>query len=751
MSAVLAAAALLLTCPPADSGSAAVEGRVLDATARAPVAHAAVEVRGEDALRRARTDRGGTYRVRGLPAGWLTVTVRRQGYRTSSVRVRVERGQCMAVDFTVELDPVEMPVLRVGGLPSRRRVGGEGRDDVGELATAIGPGVPAMEALRSTPLGGAGVGRAVRRSVRPQPADPSVLYLRGTTAPLKQIILDGAPVQTPFHLSGLLSSRPPGVVDSSTLRSGGPSPRFGGGLLYTLDLRTRSPGDRESRHGGSADLLGATGRASGPLGAGSYLASVRTLHPGRRIQGGRSLEGRRYSDGLLRVTAGGEEGLRVSATGFRNRASTPLAADGSEEEAAVWGNAAGSLRLATGSRAAGWRATVAASRYRTELPLTDAGAEAVEAGVDAERGVVRYEDRRGGLEWSAGVAVRRTSQRLRPVGGDPSTLGGERGTAHRLGGFVGARWHLSDRLSTRTGLRTEYFSADESVRPAPRVAATLRLSPETTLRLSAGRVHQLMAGWSGEGAAVPGPADVGAAARAPFPRVAGASRLELELEHADRGGLRLGAEAHFRRLDGVSAAALIDTIGPAAAGAFEPMALETDAGGLYSSGLDAWGGWRGPDLRVWANYSLTWLWGAPGGSGVSSRFAARQVLSGGADVALPAGFGARGTLSGSWGLPMTPLPVTRPDGAGGPAAAGSEPGRPREGGPSPYVRLDLRVERSFSTGLFGTRLQLAPYAKLINALDRDDALFHRLPAAGGGLQAVNPVPVLPVVGIEWSG
>ena len=756
MSAVLAAAALLVPCTAADSGTAEIRGRVRDATAREAVARAVVEVRGDGTLRRTRTDRSGRYRIRGLPAGWLAVSVRHQGYRESRVRVRVSAGQCLDVDFTVELDPVRMPALRVEGLPAGQKVeapevgGGE------PLAGAVGPGAPALEALRATPLGGSGLGAAVRRTIRPEPADPSVLYLRGTTAPFKQVLLDGAPVQTPFHLAGLLASHPRGVLGSSQLRSGGPSPRFGSGLLYTLDLRTRAPSD-ETRASGSVDLLGASARASGPLGGGAYLASGRTLHPGRELGGGRSLETRRYSDGLVRLSTGGKRGLRGSVTGFWNRASTPLAAEEGDPMEAVWGNAAGSVRLRTGSRTEGWRATLAASRYRSELPLRDStGTEAgqeVSASVGEQRVVIRRRHGRDDLRWNVGAAFRRKGQRLGVPAGAASGVGPGSGAARRIGGFASARWHLSSEVSLRGGLRTDHFSPDGSVRVAPRAAAILRVGPETSVRLSAGRVHQLLAGWRRVDGAVD---DVsgGPVSPVPEPRVAGADRLELRLEHRGGHGLRLGGEGHFRRIEGVSATALFDTVRVDSVGVFQPMDETSSAGGVYSSGLELWGSWRGPDLGLWANYSLSWLWGSPDASGVSRRFAARQVLSGGGEASLPAGFRVRASLAGSWGLPMTPLPVT--GGESGPASlpqstsnGAEDPGGVEPRGSSPYLRLDARIERGFEATLFGTRTRVAPYARLINALDRENSLFHRVPAAGGGLQPVNPVPMLPVVGVSF--
>lgn len=759
MSGLLAAVVLALPCASPDTGTAELRGRVRDATARAAVAHAVVEARtGDGAVRRTRTGPDGGYRIRELPGGWLTVAVRHQGYRESRIRVRISPGQCLDVDFTVELDPVELPALQVAGLPAPGPAETPGVGSGDRLGGAVGPGSPRLEALRATPLGGSGLGRAVRRSLRQEPADPSVLYLRGTTAPFKQILLDGAPVQTPFHLSGLLAAHPRGVLGSSRLRSGGPSPRIGGGLLYTLDLETRTL-DGETEVAGSVDLLGASARASGGLSGGSYLASLRALHPGRSVGRGRALEGRRYSDALVRLSAGGESGLRGSVTGFWNRASTPLATDGASLREADWANHAGSARLATGSRGIGWRATLASSRYRSGLPLRDAASDRVTAVVDEQRLVARREGRRGEVEWEAGGAMRRKAQRLVFTGDAPAGAGDGTGAALRLGAFTSAEWHVSQAVALRGGLRADHFSPDGTVRAAPRAAATLRVGTGTTVRLSAGRVHQLLAGWSAVDGSGPssGPSGTSSASQpsgpgAPGPGVAGASRLELRLEHRGDDGLRLGTEGHFRHLQGVSPTALFDTVGVDSASAFRPMETGRDEGGVFSSGLELWGSWRAEGVGLWANYSLTWLWGAPDASGVSSRFVGRQVLSGGGEVGLPAGFRARASLSGSWGLPMTPLPVTGTEqltAGGSDLASVSSGASDRAASSSPYLRLDARIERELTTTLFGEGVRLTPYAELINALDRKNSLFHRVPAAGGGLQPVNPVPMLPVVGISF--
>jgi hypothetical protein len=69
----------------------------------------------------------------------------------------------------------------------------------------------------------------------------------------------------------------------------------------------------------------------------------------------------------------------------------------------------------------------------------------------------------------------------------------------------------------------------------------------------------------------------------------------------------------------------------------------------------------------------------------------------------------------------------------------------------PYLRVDLQVARTFITDLRGFAFEVMPYVKVLNALDRRDALFYHFDrnAQNPETRPLAPLPILPVVGFEW--
>jgi hypothetical protein len=67
-----------------------------------------------------------------------------------------------------------------------------------------------------------------------------------------------------------------------------------------------------------------------------------------------------------------------------------------------------------------------------------------------------------------------------------------------------------------------------------------------------------------------------------------------------------------------------------------------------------------------------------------------------------------------------------------------------------YLRLNVQATAQIRTRVFGRRQTLYPYFRIINALDRSDALFYRSEGDPGlDPRPVGAIPILPVLGIEW--
>jgi hypothetical protein len=67
-----------------------------------------------------------------------------------------------------------------------------------------------------------------------------------------------------------------------------------------------------------------------------------------------------------------------------------------------------------------------------------------------------------------------------------------------------------------------------------------------------------------------------------------------------------------------------------------------------------------------------------------------------------------------------------------------------------YMRLNLQVTVELDVRVFGSDQQLLPYFRIVNALDRRDALFFQYDGDDGvEPRPIGSVPILPVVGLEW--
>jgi hypothetical protein len=67
-----------------------------------------------------------------------------------------------------------------------------------------------------------------------------------------------------------------------------------------------------------------------------------------------------------------------------------------------------------------------------------------------------------------------------------------------------------------------------------------------------------------------------------------------------------------------------------------------------------------------------------------------------------------------------------------------------------YLRLNLQASARLDSHLFGRPTSFYPYVRVINVLDRSDALFYQFDQVSDPTpRAFGAVPVLPVIGIEW--
>lgn len=753
----LAAALLALQAPPPGG---TIEGvvRGFERAAGRPLAHAIVEASTPGEHRSAVADAGGRYRFAALPAGLVRLRVSHPGHRSARVDVDVPPGGTVVLDVDLERQPIVLAPIEVLG------------EAVGRSRTPAfaAPPLPEIEVIAlglSPGLGEAGLGEAASTLPGNDPSDPSdVLFMRGSTTDLKLVLLDGAPVYTPFHLAGLISSFDAFVLGGAALHLGGAPARYDGGLSYILDLRTRIPRRDRLRGRGALDLISANAALEGPIGDDAgFAASTRTLHDlGAGALGG-SHAPYGYRDALGRIDAALGDRHRLSATAFWNEESVRLAVEGESEAAGPaaregpedvrWGNGALALTYRGDVGDLTLDAALSASGYRAELPLRPAGGGAPGSGpepgllasaetrrlrltVDASAPLGASRVRFGGT--LDRIRTSYAASRFGELGlGPPDDREAEGVVA---GAYVDGVQRLVPGLDLRVGVRADAFSTEGGARLAPRAAFLWSLGERALLTVAAGRYHQYMSASNEEPElAVPdrAPARVGEALLG----VAAADHLVLALDQQLGRGVRLGVEGFWKAFSGLG---------------------EPGSDLRRSSGIDVRVLHQGVRATAWLGYNLTWFWSETNAAGSTDRFAGRQLLSTGVAGTLDGRTGGALRLAYSAGLPYTSIPFgQRPaEDAAAPQPEPPAPELPPAVGPSEpvfvgdlddgFLRLDVEVFARFTPEIGGRVVEARPYLRLINALDRRDALFYYFePWRDEELRPLAERAILPVFGMEW--
>ncbi len=737
-----------------------------------PLPYAIVRVSMSGDQRLILADSLGRYHIEEVPAGSVLLEISHVAHHTARVEVAVPDGGTLLLDIDLEWSPIVMrPITVITDPIVRPRALGRPEapiTSVEVIALGVSPG-----------LSEAGLGEAVAALPGSDPSDPAhVLFMRGSTTDLKLVLLDGAPVYTPFHLGGLLSSFDADALGGAALHTGGAPARYDGGLSYVLDLRTRPPRSDRLHVRGSLDLISANIAADGPIGGNvGFAVASRSLHDygASALGGGHTPYG--YRDALGRVDVGLGEGHLLSATAFWNRESVLLNPKGTVPAQGVqfvvpkdasWGNHALVLAYRGSVAGVGLDATVSASGYQAELPLRppqdgqipvtdgdglppedfDAGrfpvaeSDGVLAGARTDRLRLTLDGSTsvGKSRLRFGTAVDRTetvytAQRF----GDTGNGAAERAEANGLvtGVYAEGVRTLTPGLDLRLGLRADAFSTEGGVRLAPRVAFLWSLSDDALLTVAAGRYHQFSRIADQEAAVTVGGGALAVAGGSPL-SVATADHVIVSLDQQLSSDVRLGVEGFWKRFAGLG--------GPGS---------EV----LRSSGLDLQVLHEGTQVTAWLGYNLSWFWSGVSGQRGAGSFAGRHLLSAGLRGSPGGRIGGAVTVGYTAGLPFTSIPFGNTEMSPAIVQQVSLPlpgtlaqedpafaGTPDDG----FLRLDVELFTRFTARIRGRDFNVRPYLRLINALDQRDPLFYYFePWRSPELRPLAERSFLPVLGVEW--
>jgi hypothetical protein len=715
-----------------------VYGQVRSSASGEPLRYAVVEVV-DGGLReaiRAETDRDGYYYLQNVPVGFRLLRATHINHAPLEAQVRVRAGAQAFLNFELELRPVPLPVVnaRVNNLPT-------GLNDTtsappGDLGQAT------VHALEATPgMAELGLADAARDIPGQDPPDPSdALFVRGGGADLKFVLLNGAPVYAPFHIGGLINALDTDLLRSATLYLGGAPARYDGGLSYIMDMETRSGRSRQAHATVSVDMLSARTIVEGPLGEhASVLAGGRAVHGFGTTPFVGDPFPYTYGDALARADIDlGVDG-NVSITGFWNRERVLLDSVGVRDQAAQWGNLAGSVRYRTDVAGADALFTVAGGEFRTQLPLGDTEPVITEAIASRRRLSADLARTVGPVRFHFGGSFDRLEfeHRTWPRGSPRDSTVAQATMAGDVAGvYLDADVLAGRRIRLRGGVRADRFSLSPATRIAPRMSASILITSRAMLTLAAGRYRQYV---RSSQQSFP---NIGADDDEPRLLVAGAKHFLVALDQDLGDDMSLKIEGFFKDYEGL----------PSSSGE------EANA-----AGLDLWVRRSSGTLTGWFGYSLAWVWSTDERPTFPRPiFAGRHLVSAGLSGPIPARGEFEVRVAYGAGLPYTAIPepeTTTPvftvvGFAPGMRASAAEPiptvpDEPNE----PYLRLDAQLARTFVADWGGFAFELTPYVKVLNALDRRDALFYHLDSSATGMPEPRPLaalPVLPIVGLEWK-
>jgi len=259
--AALALGALSLAPPAVAQQTAAVQGMITDIASGAPIADARVTIVGT--VLQSTTNVLGNYRITGIPAGNVSVQVRRIGYKTLTAAVTLAEGQEFTGNYALNASVVQLEEIVVTGTAGDQRA----RSQAAQVAVLD---VAGLRQVQPTPT--------VASDLQSRIPGVSVTAASGSSGASTQIRVRGAS-------SISLSNEPLLYVDGVRVTAQGAPQFFTGGQSYDR-LNDIEPDDIESielvKGPAAATLYGADASAGviqvitkrGRPGSGKFSQSV---------------------------------------------------------------------------------------------------------------------------------------------------------------------------------------------------------------------------------------------------------------------------------------------------------------------------------------------------------------------------------------------------------------------------------------------------------------------------------------------
>jgi TonB family protein len=232
-------------------------GRIIERGTREPVVAASVEADGATA----ETDSDGRFQLRGLPVGPVKVHVVSSSHHNLAVDEIIEAGKVKEVEYRMNRKRYGAFESVVRGARERKEVAVH-EVSVQELTTVPGTQGDVLKVIQDFP----GVARA--------PFGLGLLIVRGSAPQDTVVYIDGIQIPLLFHFLALTAVVNSDVISGLDFFPGNFSAYYGNAMGGAVEVHTRDP--KHEWHGaGHVDLYDGAAMVEGPVGNGSFFASVR--------------------------------------------------------------------------------------------------------------------------------------------------------------------------------------------------------------------------------------------------------------------------------------------------------------------------------------------------------------------------------------------------------------------------------------------------------------------------------------------
>ncbi|HEY4393147.1 MAG TPA: TonB-dependent receptor [Polyangia bacterium] len=243
--------------PPPSQRPVSLMGRVVERGTREPVVAASVEA--DDVT--TETDTEGRFQLRGLPVGPVKIHIVSSAHHNLAVDEIIEAGKLKEVEYRMNRKRYGAFESVVRGARERKEVAVH-EVSVQELTTVPGTQGDVLKVIQDFP----GVARA--------PFGLGLLIVRGSAPQDTVVYMDGVQIPLLFHFLALTAVVNSDVISGLDFFPGNFSPYYGNAMGGAVEIHTRDP--KHDWHGaGHVDLYDGAAMVEGPLGYGSFFASVR--------------------------------------------------------------------------------------------------------------------------------------------------------------------------------------------------------------------------------------------------------------------------------------------------------------------------------------------------------------------------------------------------------------------------------------------------------------------------------------------